>query len=182
MPNVIIEEGASTRAICRVYNEITGTDTSQMDARTIAEIAAGTIAGDAEAAKKAFATMGSTLGAAIATAATLIDGLIVIGGGVMKAKKWIMPALMQALHKTLRTMKGERVNRMQMKVYDLDNPETFEEFAHGEVKRIKVYGQEDYVDYDVQKRIGIGISQMGANKAVSVGAYVFALNQLDGID
>ena len=182
MPNIIIEEGASTRAVCRVYSEITGENVSQTDARNIAEIAEGNIPGNPEAARKAFATMGKTLGEAIATSATLIDGLIVIGGGVMKAKKWIMPALMQALHKTLRTMKGENVNRMQMKVYDLDNPENFEEFAHGEVKRIKVYGQECYVDYDVQKRIGIGISRMGANKAVSVGAYVFALNQLDGID
>jgi hypothetical protein len=68
---------------------------------------------------------------------------------------------------------------MQMKVYDLENPDSFIEFAKGEIKRIKVYGQERYVDYDVQKRIGIAISKMGANKAVSIGAYVFALHELD---
>ena len=180
MPDVIIEEGASTRAVCRVYGELSGEGVSPVDARAIAEIAEGKRPGNAEAAQRAFATMGHTLGAAIATSATLIDGLIVLGGGVLNAKKWIMPALMESLHQALRTLKGETVSRLQMKVYDLDNPEAFAEFACGEVKRVKVYGTEAYVDYDVQKRIGIGISRMGANKAVSVGAYAFALSKLDG--
>lgn len=178
MPNIIIEDGASTRAICRVYSQLTGTDVSQTDAHSIAEIADGKKPGNAQAAQQAFAEMGRTLGTAIATSATLIDGIVVLGGGVMKAKKWIMPALMEALNQTLLTMKGEIVSRMQMKIYDLDNPDTFEAFARGDVKRVKVYGQDRYVDYDIQKRIGIAISKMGANKAVSIGAYVYALDQL----
>ena len=97
----------------------------------------------------------------------------------MAAKRWIMPALMETLNTSLQTISGEAVPRMQMKVYDLENPDSFIEFAKGEIKRIKVYGQERYVDYDVQKRIGIAISKMGANKAVSIEAYVFALHELD---
>ena len=97
----------------------------------------------------------------------------------MAAKRWIMPSLMDALHSTLHTLKGETLPRMQMKVYDLDNPDTFPDFASGAVRRIKVYGSNRYVDYDEQKRIGIAISKLGANKAVSIGAYVFALNELD---
>ena len=179
MPDVIIEDGASTRAVCRVYSELSGEDVINMNARDIAEIANGNRTGNAEVAQEAFAQMGRTLGAAIATSATLIDGIIVLGGGVMAAKQWIMPALMDTLHSTLRSVKGETVPRMQMKVYDLDNPETFPEFARGAVRRIKVYGSNSYVDYDEQKRIGIAISKLGANKAVSIGAYVFALNELD---
>jgi predicted NBD/HSP70 family sugar kinase len=179
MHDIIIEEGASTRAVCRVYGELTGEDVSQMNAQHMADIIQGKCAGNAAAAREAFAAMGRTLGAAIATSTTLIDGIVVLGGGVMAAKEWIMPALMEELHSTLSTIKGEKVPRVQMKVYDLDNPDTFLDFAHGEVKRIKVYGQERYVDYDVQKRIGIGISKMGANKAVSIGAYAFALHELD---
>lgn len=179
IPNVIIEEGASTRAICRVYTELTGENISEMNAKAILEIIEGKRAGNPEAAKTAFAKLGQTLGAAIATSATLVDGLVVLGGGVMAAKRWIMPALMETLNTSLQTISGEAVPRMQMKVYDLENPDSFIEFAKGEIKRIKVYGQERYVDYDVQKRIGIAISKMGANKAVSIGAYVFALHDLD---
>ena len=177
--DIIIEEGASTRAVCRVYGELTGEDVTEMNARDIAEIANGNRAGNANAAQEAFAQMGRTLGAAIATATTLIDGIVVLGGGVMAAKRWIMPSLMDVLHSTIRTLKGETLPRMQMKVYDLDNPDTFPDFARGAVRRIKVYGSNRYVDYDEQKRIGIAISKLGANKAVSIGAYVFALNELD---
>jgi predicted NBD/HSP70 family sugar kinase len=126
--------------------------------------------------------MGSTLGAAIATSATLIDGLVVLGGGVMNARRWIMPALMQSLESTLLTTKGESVPRLQMKAYDLDDPDSFAAFAQGDVTRLKVYGTDRYVTYDRLKRIGIGISRMGANKAVSIGAYVFALSRLDGMN
>jgi hypothetical protein len=66
-----------------------------------------------------------------------------------------------------------------MSVYNLENPDEFELFAKGETKKIKVYGQEKYVDYDYHKRTGIAISKLGASKAVSVGAYAFALNELD---
>jgi hypothetical protein len=76
-------------------------------------------------------------------------------------------------------LKGEEVNLVQMKVYDLDNPEEFKQFAKGEVKKIKVYGEERHVDYDSKKRVGVTISQMGASKAVSLGAYTFAISELD---
>ena len=42
-----------------------------------------------------------------------------------------------------------------------------------------VYGSDRTVTYDPQKRIGVMISKIGASKAISVGAYDFALAQLD---
>jgi hypothetical protein len=44
---------------------------------------------------------------------------------------------------------------------------------------MKVYGSDRTVDYDPMKRIGVVISKLGASKAISVGAYAFALTQLD---
>jgi glucokinase len=38
------------------------------------------------------------------------------------------------------------------------------------------------VAYDPLKRIGIGLSRLGASKAIAVGAYAFALNSLDKRD
>jgi glucokinase len=35
------------------------------------------------------------------------------------------------------------------------------------------------VNYDASKKIAIGISQLGASKAIALGAYAFALNMID---
>ena len=46
-------------------------------------------------------------------------------------------------------------------------------------RELQVYGSDRTVTYDPQKRIGVMISKIGASKAISVGAYDFALAQLD---
>lgn len=79
----------------------------------------------------------------------------------------------------MHTVGGEELNRVQMKVYDLDDPAEFAEFARGQQRKLKIYGYDEEVNYDPQKRIGVAISKMGASKAISVGAYTFALDQLD---
>ena len=129
--------------------------------------------------RKAFAEMGEIAGDAMATAVTLTDGLIVIGGGITAARKYIMPALLESLRGKMHTVGGEELSRVQMKVYDLDDPAEFAEFARGQQRKLKIYGYDEEVNYDPQKRIGVAISKMGASKAISVGAYTFALDQLD---
>ena len=179
MPDVIVEDGVAIRAVCRVYGEQSGNPDHGLTPKDICEIADGTREGDQVAAKEAFASLGRVAGAAISTAVTIIDGLVVIGGGVSAASRWIMPALLEEMRSKLRTLGGDEVNLVQMKVYDLENADEFALFAKGETKKIKVYGENRYVDYDCQKRVGIAISKLGASKAVSVGAYAFALSELD---
>ena len=179
MPNVIVEDGVAIRAVCRVYGEQSGNPNHGLTPKDICEIADGTREGDQAAAKEAFASLGRVAGAAISTAVTIIDGLVVIGGGVSAASRWIMPALLEEMRSKLRTLGGDEVSLVQMKVYDLENADEFALFAKGETKKVKVYGEERYVDYDCQKRVGIAISKLGASKAVSVGAYAFALSELD---
>ena len=86
---------------------------------------------------------------------------------------------MQELHSQMRTIGGETFDRVQMKVYDLDNDEEFEAFAKGASRDLKVYGTDKVVTYDPQKRIGVMISKIGASTAISLGAYAFALNEID---
>ena len=179
MPNVIVEDGVAIRAVCRVYGEQSGNPNHGLTPKDICEIADGTREGDQAAAKEAFASLGRVAGAAISTAVTIIDGLVVIGGGVSAASRWIMPALLEEMRSKLRTLGGDEVSLVQMKVYDLENADEFALFAKGETKKVKVYGEDRYVDYDCQKRVGIAISKLGASKAVSVGAYAFALSELD---
>ena len=82
MPEIIVEDGASIRAVKRVYGEASGDVNHTFEPKDICEIAEGKRPGDVEAAKKAFAEMGEIAGDAMATAVTLVDGLIVIGGGI----------------------------------------------------------------------------------------------------
>ena len=108
-----------------------------------------------------------------------MDGLIVIGGGITAARKWIMPSLLNELRSKMHQLNGNELNRVQMKVYDLDDETEFREFAKGAQRPLKVYSTDRYVAYDPQKRIGVTISKLGASQAISVGAYAFALSQLD---
>lgn len=176
---VIVEEGVAVRAVKRVYGELSGNPDHGLEPKDIFDVAEGTREGNREAAVKAFYEMGEVAGEAMATAVTIIDGLIVIGGGITAAKKYIMPGLFKSLRSKIHTLSGEELDRVQMKVYDLDNEEEFAEFARGEQRYIKVYGTDKEVSYDPQKRIGVAISKMGASKAISTGAYTFALDQLD---
>ncbi len=66
-----------------------------------------------------------------------------------------------------------------MKVYDLDDATQFAAFAQGDSRRIKVYGSDREIVYDPQKRIGVMTSHIGASRAISLGAYAFALNSID---
>ena len=190
MPDIIVEDGAAIRAVKRVYGELTGNPNHGLEPKDLCDIADGKREGDTEAARKAFAEMGEIAGDAMATAVGVVggghppavprtDGRIVTGGGITGARKWIMPSLLKELRSKMHTIAGDELNRVQMKVYDLDSEEEFKEFAKGDQRTLKVYGTDRYVAYDPQKRIGVAISKLGASNAISVGAYAFALSQLD---
>lgn len=178
LPEYIVEDGVAIRAVKRVYGELCGNPNHGLEPKDIAAICNGEREGNKKAAVEAFNEMGEVAGAAMATAATLIDGLIVIGGGIMNNYKYIMPGILKSMRATIKTMSGDTINRVQSTVYNLDDPEEFAKFAKGDARKLKVYGSEREVVYDPQKRIGVMRSQIGASKAISIGAYMFALNQL----
>lgn len=90
-----------------------------------------------------------------------------------------MPSLLQELRSKMHQLNGNELDRVQMQVYDLDDPTEFDAFAKGDMRPLKVYGSDRYVAYDPQKRTGVMISKLGASKAISVGAYAYALSRLD---
>ena len=176
---VILEDSVAIRAVKRVYAEQSGVQDSSLSPKDIYDIAEGTKPGNQAAAKAAFAELGHVAGAAIAIAAQLMDGIIVIGGGISASKKYFLPALLEEMRGTVRTLSGDTLQRLQMKVYNLEDDAEFEAFAKGDARQIKIYGSDQTVTYDPQKRIGIMIDKIGTSKAISVGAYDFALDQLD---
>lgn len=179
---IITEEGVAVRAIKRVYAEASGDFDHKFEPKDICEIAEGKRPGNMEAARKAFAEMGEIAGNVMAIAAQLVDGIIVIGGGITAASRWIMPSLLKELRGEFATLGGESVRRIQMQVFDLDDPEQFAVFAKGNSRKIAVRGTDIFVEYDDMKRIGVVISKLGASKAISAGAYAYALSKIDGND
>ena len=178
-PEVYVEEGVAIRAIKRVYAEKSGDINHTYEPKDICDIAEGKIPGNKEAAIAAFEEFGEVAGDAIATAVTLTDSLVVIGGGLTGARKYFMPALMRQLRGVLHSIKGEEIPRMPAKAFNLDDEEEFVQFAHGAARPIKVYGTDKTVIYDPMKSTGVAISKLGASKAISIGAYSFALAELD---
>lgn len=176
---IIVEDGVSIRAVKRVYGELIGNPDHGLEPKEICEVADGIREGNMEAAKQAFAEMGAVAGEAMATGVTLTDGLIVIGGGMTAAARHFMPSLLDSLRGQINTLAGDRIDKVQMKVYNLDDEAEFKQFALGSERKLKIYGSEVEVSYDPQKRIGVAISRLGANMATSIGAYAFALDQLD---
>ncbi|MBQ1866424.1 MAG: ROK family protein [Bacteroidales bacterium] len=176
---IIVEEGVAARAVKRVYGELSGNPDHGLDPKGIGEICTGDRPGDKAAALAAFNEMGEVAGRAMATAASLIDGLIVIGGGIMHNSDFIMPGLLKSLRSELHTLSGETVKRVQSEVFNLDDPEEFAAFAKGQARSLKVWGTDKTVVYDPMKRIGVMRSKIGASEAISLGAYLFALSELD---
>lgn len=178
-PEVYVEEGVAVRAIKRVYAERSGDVDHAFEPKDICEIAEGKREGNREAAIAAFEEFGEVAGDAIATAVTLTDSLVVIGGGLTGARKYFMPSLMKQLRGVLHSVKGEEIPRMPLKAFDLDDEEEFVQFAHGAARPIKVYGTDRTVIYDPLKATGVAITKLGASKAISIGAYSYALSMLD---
>ncbi len=178
-PGMIAEESVSIRAVKRVYSEVSGQADATLTPKDICDIADGLREGDQEAAMESFQRLGHALGDVIASALTLIDGLVVVGGGLAGASAHILPAVMEKLNERFTTFSGNRFDRLQMKVFDVGDEVQLGELLKPDVELIPVRGTTRYADYTRSKKTAIAISRLGTNNAVYLGAYAFALNQLD---
>ncbi len=177
-PGFIAEESVSIRAVKRVYAELSG-DTSEHTPADIYNIAEGLRPGNREAAVASFTHLGEVAGEVIAMAVTLIDSMVVIGGGLTGASKYILPSLMKVLNQQTGMMDGSRFSRLQMKPFNLEQPEELDAFLQPSSYQVTVPGTGRQVDYDPFRRSGIAISRLGASRSIALGAYWFALKQLD---
>ncbi len=178
--NAPVEESVSIRGVQREYTNRASVPFGRAPApKQIFEIAAGRRPGHRDAALAAFQILGEALGDALANAVTLVDGPVVVGGGLAGAHSLFMPAVVREMNGTLVKLNGEAVDRMELKAFNLEAETEREAFLRGDVREIPVPGSNKKLLYDPQKRVGIGLSTLGTSKAISVGAYAFALHALD---
>ncbi len=175
---VMAEEGISIRAIQRSYKEISGTNKT-LHPKEIYDIALGIRKGNQEAAIHTFEDMAEIIGESLANAITIIDGPIVIGGGIAGASRLIIPKIVSYLNGTIETQKGEELPRLVSKVYNIDAPDSYDNFLNWKSTNIKVPFQDKEITYNSEKKIALGISRLGTSKAVCLGAYAYALDNLD---
>lgn len=179
-PGVGAEEGACIRAVRRTYAEQAGIAPDDApEPRTVANIAAGSAPGNRPAALEAFRRLGEVAGDALAQGLALIDGLAVIGGGISQAHEFFMPALVAAINRPYAKGNASIPRRLIARAFNLEDAAERAEFIRRGAREITVPGTTDHVSYDPLPRTAVGISRLGTSEAVAIGAYAFALQQLD---
>jgi glucokinase len=178
-PGSNIEEAVSIRAVRRVYAEKAGIAAETApEPKDIFAIGRGEKPGNREAAVEAFRRMGEAAGDALASAITLIDGLVVIGGGLTGAADLFLPALVAEMRSTFETASGP-IPRLEMKAFNLEDAGERAAFVNGGAREVVVPGSGRRLAYDPLQRVGVGLSRLGTSRAVAIGAYAFALAELD---
>jgi glucokinase len=177
-PDLIAEEGVSIRAVQYFYKEHDPDTQELLPPKDIYHIARGDKKGNRKAAINAFEMMGKVLGESLANAITLIDGIIVIGGGISGAYKLFLPTVIEHLSGTISGRGEKRYSRLVSKVYNLEDPQSEEEFYSFKRKEITVPFSDRKVSYIPDKRLAVGVTRLGTSEATALGAYAFALSNL----
>ena len=177
-PQTSAEDSISIRGVRRVYAREAGIEFNEAPQPfDIYEIALGNKEGNKEAALKAWDEFATVLADIIANIATVIDGIVVLGGGLSGASKIFMPKVVELLNTAYPGLDGNKIPRMEISAFNLDDKEGQKAFTATSGKMIKVPFSDKEVWYDPSKKIGITATKLGTSSAVCIGAYAFAMNQ-----
>lgn len=177
-PQIMAEESVSIRAVKRFYAELSG-DSTPLEPKDIFDIAEGAKPGNKEAAIESFAKVGHAAGDAVGRAINLMDGLVVVGGGVAGAAKYILPAMVEELRSTVKTLSGVEFSSVVPEVFNLHDKAELADFIRERDEMIDVPMIGRKVLYKSHKKVGVGVTTLGTSRAISLGAYTFALAELD---
>ena len=152
------EEGASIRAVRRVYAEQSALCFEETpEPKVIYELAEGRAQGNRAAAREAFRRMGQVAGDAIAQALTLLEGLGAVGGGIAAPYRQFLPAMITEMNGTYKAANGERFRQLIPRAFNLEDPAQLQEsegrdegtgdsrqFTEREVRRTAARGGGDF--------------------------------------
>jgi glucokinase len=179
-PYYSVEESVSIRGIQKSYcRDARIAEVICPTPQSIFEIGMGKVEGNKEAANKAFEKFAIAAGDALANSITLVDGLIVLGGGLSGAWPLFLHNLVKEMNKKFEIPSGDHLDRLEIQVFNLEHERSLQRFLKGNIREIQVPFSNKKITYDPLKRIGVGISKLGTSKATAIGAYAFAVNELD---
>ena len=178
-PSTSTEDSVSIRGIRRVFAREAGLSLDDTPGpETIFNIGMENVEENAEAAIIAYKEFAEVAGNTLADAITLIDGLIVIGGGLAGAWPLFLPGLLEEMNRSFREISGDKLPRLEISAYNLQDQAGFNNFLKDTSLHIQVPFSNKQINYDPVKKLGVGISRLGTSQAVAVGAYAYALNEL----
>lgn len=170
-----IEETLSIRGIMNLYSETSETNFDLCPSPAeIFEIGIGQKDGNKVAAIQAWEKFGIVLGQALANTITLIDGLIVIGGGLAGAFSLFLPKAIETMNGCFNTVSGQTIDRLETNAYNLEDEVNMHEFLSKDEVNIRLPNSKQTVGYSPYKKIGIGVSRLGTSMAVAIGAAAYA--------
>ncbi|HSG67799.1 MAG TPA: ROK family protein [Bacteroidales bacterium] len=180
-PLTSAEDSVSIRGVRRVFAREAGLSFDEAPVpEEIFNIGIGKAAGDKAAAIKAFGELAEVAGDTIANSVTLTDSLVVIGGGLAGAWPLFMERLVGEMNRSFEVMEGSLLPRLEISAYNLEDQKDLGEFVKNTSIKVKVPFTALTADYDPVKKVGVGISRLGTSRAVAIGAYAYALNELSG--
>ena len=176
---ISVEETLSIRGIRRLFAEEAGIPfTRSPEPYSIYKIGMGSKEGNKEAAVAAWHKFGEVLADAIANAVTLVDGLVVIGGGLSGAYPLFLPKTVEMLNRKYTKPDGDTVPRMEIDAYNLEDDMGIEQFLNYIKIMIDVPFSDEKVPYYPEKKTGLANTRLGTSKAVAIGAYAFAAEKI----
>jgi len=179
-PRTSIEDSCSIRAVKREFAREAGiTFEEAPEPKDIYRIATGKMPGNIEAARNAYDIFAEASAYAVTNALTMTDSLVVIGGGLSGAHEVFLDRLVEKVRKPYTSIDDKEFPHLETGFYNLENPAQLNEFLIDNSITINVPFSEKTVKYNPEKKNGIGVSRLGTSKAVGIGAYAFALNELD---
>ena len=182
LPATSAEDSISIRAVRRVYGVEAGIPFDETPhPYDIYRIAMDQLPGNKEAALKSWNELATALADVLANAISLIDGLVVIGGGLSGAWPLFMPTLIKKMNDPFTGLNGHAFSRMETEAYNLMDPQDMIRFTQKSGKMVKVPFSDQQVWYDPTKRVGVGVTKLGTSSAVAIGAYAYAIEQLKSL-
>lgn len=178
-PGTSVEDSTSIRAIRRVYAREAGLSIEDCpNPKEIQEIGAGTREGNRKAALIAYEELAIVAGDALANAITLVDAPIVIGGGLSGAHELFLQRLVDEMNAAYQALDGHDLPRLEIMALNLENPKELAILLENKSRQISVPFSSRKVMYNPTRYIGVGVTRLGTSHAVSVGAYAFAIKEL----
>lgn len=175
-----VEQDVSIRGLKRVYAEIARMPIEEApEPDVLASIARNQQKGHSAAARESYRRFGEALGDGIANALTLVDGLVVLGGGISAAHDLFMPAVMQELNAQYQLREGGRAPRTVVRAFNLEDETERRSFLAHKPRDVAVPRSDKHVSYDPMKRTGLMVSKMGTARAVAIGAYDVAVAEMN---
>ena len=177
--NESVEEVLSIRGVKRLFSQKANCAFENTpEPFDIYRIGMGEKKGNRKAATEAWESFAIVLADAIGNAISLIDGLVVIGGGLSGAHPLFLQRVVAELNGDFTKTGGGKVSRLEVSAYNLENTEGLIGFLEQKEKQITVPFSNETVSYFPDKKIGVGISRLGTSEAVAMGAYAFAAKML----